>query len=459
MTQPLPCHLPRTWCPAKLGFDDLLDVFRAAEKPPELWRIGIEAEKFGVQGPAAAPLRYQGDRGVGALLNALQTYAGWSPESEYEDGPVIALRRHGAAMTLEPGSQLELSGAPGFTVHEAAAGFAEHLEEIAEVSRELEITWLGTGFHPLATQRELDWVPKQRYSIMRDYLPSRGAGAWDMMRRTATVQANFDFSDEEDAMRKLRVLLRFTPVFQAMFANAPLFEGRVAAAKSVRQQVWQRMDPSRSGLIGRLWGRSLPSYADYVEWALDAGMFMFKRDGRVLANTGQTFRRFMTDGFEGHYPTLDDWRLHLASLFPEARLKTTLEVRCCDALPRDLTPAVPALFTGLLYDNRALAEAEQLALGLELPMAQSALEPASIHGLDAVLGGRWIRDWAQEVLDIASRGLSRRAMLDADGMDETRHLEPLAALIARGAAPADRLLERLALEPLSPPSIVSACAL
>ncbi len=444
----------------RLSFDELDCVFRQAEKPRQTWRVGIEAEKFGVHGVDAQPLRYgDAERGVLTLFQRLENRYGWVPKSEVRRGPIVALRRGSAAITLEPGSQLELSGTPFPTLHDVVAEFERHLEELEGPSRELDITWLGVGFHPLAAQRDLDWVPKQRYPIMSEYLPTRGSGALDMMRRTATVQANFDYSSEEDAMRKVRTMLRLTPVCRAMLANSPLIEGNVSAAKSVRQRVWLRMDPSRSGIIDRLWTDELPTYADYVEWALDAGMFLFHRGGHPVLNTGQTFRSFMVDGFEGHYPTLEDWSLHLGTLFPEVRLKHTVEVRCSDALPRELTPAVPALFTGLLYDDVALAEAERLALRIELGAAHAAADSLCVLGLDAWLGGWRVRELAEEVLDIARRGLMRRAHHDAQGRDESTYLQGLGELVQRGASPSDLLLDRLAAEPLCSASVVRACAI
>ncbi|HTQ02879.1 MAG TPA: glutamate-cysteine ligase family protein, partial [Polyangiaceae bacterium] len=334
--------------------DELSEVFRAAEKSPARFRIGAEAEKFAVVERTGAPLDYE--HGVARVFASLEKL-GWTPERETHDGPVISLRRDAASVTLEPGSQLELSGAALEDLHAVASELDAHYAELGPVSRELGLVWLSVGFHPLASQAELGWVPKKRYGVMREYLPTRGRAAHDMMRRTATVQANFDFSSEEDALRKLMVSLRLSPLVHALTANAPFSERRVSPLKSLRGEVWLHMDPSRSGLIAPLWRLERPTYRDYVEWALDAGMFLFKRGERVLKNTGQTFRAFLADGFEGERATLEDWRLHLNTLFPEARLKNTLEVRACDAQSRELTRAVPALFTGILYDERALAEA------------------------------------------------------------------------------------------------------
>jgi glutamate--cysteine ligase len=259
---------------------------------------------------------------------------------------------------------------------------------------------------------------------MERYLPTRGRRAHDMMRRTATVQANFDFSDESDAMRKLFVSLVFAPLINAMCANSPFLEGGLAKKKSLRGEVWLDMDPDRSGLIPALWQKERLTYRDYVEWALDAGMFLIKRDGQVIANTGQSFRSFLADGYQGHRATLADWKLHLNTLFPEARIKQTLEVRACDSLPTDLACSVAALYTGLLYDERALDEAEAFARTLSYEDVHRARPELVTIGLGARIGASPARDLAARLLSIALGGLGRRAKKTAQGQDENDRRPP-----------------------------------
>jgi glutamate--cysteine ligase len=436
--------------------DELTDVFRSAEKRPDKFRIGAEAEKFAINSEGA-PLHYEGERGVVGIFEALGEF-GWEAERESPDGPVIALRRGNASITLEPGSQLELSGAALPDLHQVEAEFHNHLRELGPISKKLDLTWLGVGFHPLARQEDLSWVPKQRYGIMREYLPTKGHAAHDMMRRTATVQANFDFDSEADAMKKLVLALKASPIVHAMLANSPFKEGKLAGTKSVRGEVWLNMDPTRSGLIPSLWGKTKPSYRDYVEWALDSGMFLIKRDGQVLHNTGQTFRAFMADGFEGHRATVADFKLHLQTLFPEARLKNTLEVRGCDSLPADLAMAVPALFTGILYDHRALDQAIELLAPLDLA-TMNRDRPALIReGLTAPLGGKPAVTFAQSLFEIASSGLSRRGRRNAQNEDERRFIKPLERLLSKAEAPADDLTRGLAPgATLTPAEAIARC--
>jgi glutamate--cysteine ligase len=422
--------------------DQLLIPFHEAMKPMERYRVGAEAEKFGVDAVTGAPLPYEGERSVLTVLEALVDRHGWHPERETPDGPLIALLRAGASITLEPGGQLELSGAPLENLHQTCLEMSGHLAELRDISNELGLLWLGIGFHPFAPQAELPWVPKQRYAVMRRYLPLRGDHGLDMMRRTATVQANFDYSSEEDALRKVRVALRLSPLVTAIFANSPFYEGHLFGGRSFRAKVWLSVDPDRQGLIPRVLegGRR---FLDYVDWALDAPMFLIKRGAEVIENTGQSFRSFMKYGFHGHRPTLKDWETHLNTLFPEVRLKRTIEVRGADSLPANLVCALPALWTGILYDARALDEADDLSASFTAAELEAVRPAIAERALLAPFRGAPLADLAQKLVDIASNGLARRARLNKNGKDERVHLAKLVALVEKGACPADALVEGL----------------
>jgi glutamate--cysteine ligase len=429
-----------------LSYDDLLAPFHEAMKPREKWRVGAEAEKFGIYTTAQAALPYEGDKGVVGVLSALERRFGWKPITERDGGPLIALERDRASVTLEPGGQLELSGAPLEDIHAIFAETRTHLAELRDICDPLGIAWLGVGFHPFARQEDLPWVPKLRYSIMKEYLPQRGARALDMMRRTATVQANFDYESEEDAMRKLRVGLRLSPIVTAMFANSPFYEGRATGHRSERAKVWLAVDPDRQGLLPNLWNPK-SGIRDYVEWALEAPMFLFKRNGKVVNNTGQAFRAFMADGFQGHRPDLHDWDMHLNTLFPEVRLKRTLEMRGGDSLPERLAPAIPALWTGILYDTKALAEAESFSESFTFDEMQALRPELAELGLGATFRGKPLAESAARVIAIAKGGLSRRKRLSKEGRDESVYLLALSTLVDHAKCPADDLMRDLPTDP------------
>jgi glutamate--cysteine ligase len=412
-------------------------LFQEAIKPKEQFRIGAEMEKFGVT-KEGAPLTYS--TGILRIFDHLVKNHGWAPEAEKEGGPIIALLRNGASITLEPGGQFELSGAPMPHVHQVCAEFSGHMREIAPPSAELGIKWLGLGFHPFAKRSDLEWVPKQRYAIMREYLPTRGGLALDMMLRTSTVQANYDFSSEADAMRKLRVALKLAPVTTAMLGNSPFYEGKPFGGVTFRGKVWLDVDPDRSGLVKNVW-KDDARFDDYVEWALDVPMFMFKRGGDKVVNTGQTFRSFWKSGFQGHHATLTDWQMHLNTLFPEVRLKKTIEVRGADAQGSALACALPALWTGIFYDDKALAEAEALSADFSFDEVSELRQRIWRDGLRAEWRGAPIAKLAERVIDISKGGLERRGFKSPRGNDERVHLKRLEELVAQGVSPADKLLE------------------
>jgi glutamate--cysteine ligase len=432
-----------------LSYEDLFRPFHDAMKPPSAWRIGAEAEKFGVYLDSGAAVPYEGEKGIVGVLGALEKRFGWRPIAESAGGPLIALERARASVTLEPGGQLELSGAPLEDVHAIVAETREHLDELHQVCAPLGIAWLGLGFHPFARQEDLPWVPKMRYGIMREYLPTRASRPLDMMRRTATVQANFDYESEDDAMRKMRVLLRLSPIVTAMFANSPFYEGRLTGDKSERAKVWLAVDPDRQGLLPALWKHD-SRIRDYIEWALDVPMFLVKRDGgRILRNTGQTFRAFWQEGFQGERPDLHDWELHLNTLFPEVRLKHTIEVRSGDSQSVALAPALPALWTGIVYDEVALDEADALSESFTYDEMQALRPEIAKLGLVARFRGKPLAEAAQRLLAIAKDGLARRKRISSDGHDESIHLAALAKLVEHGSSPADELTRSLPSDPLA----------
>ena len=433
--------LPRLDAPLR-GMDDLLGLFYAAEKPKERWRIGTEAERIAVCRADGRYLPYDGPVSVVAIFNRLIDEHGWEPERETEGGPVIALRRENASVTLEPGAQIELSGAPYRSVHDGKAESDAHWADLQPVIDELGLLWLALGSHPFASVDQLGWVPKMRYDVMREYMLRRGRLAGDMMTKTCTVQANLDYASEEDAMRKLRAGLRAQPLVTAMFANSPWNEGKRSGYKTFRALTWLHMDPDRSGLLPFAW-TDHPTYVDYVEWALDVPMFLVKRNGRAFYNTGQTFRSFMIDGFQGVRANYGDWVVHLTTLFPEVRLKSTLEYRGADVQRPDMLFALPALWKGLLYDDESFRALEGLVDPWSLEEVERQRDGLARQGVRTKFMNREAADWAGEVLELAEAGLRRIGDEDDTGKDETTLLQPLRALLERARCPADVLLEEV----------------
>ncbi len=409
-------------------------------KPEAAWRIGTEHEKIGYHREDLTPLAYRGARGIRAVFERLMGH-GWRPV--YEGGDVIALTSGRQSITLEPGGQLELSGAPLETVHQTCDEVNGHLAQLRPVGEELGIGFLGIGMQPKWRREDIPVMPKRRYDIMRAYMPRKGALGLDMMLRTCTVQTNLDFESEADMVRKFRVSLALQPVATALFANSPFTDGKPNGFLSYRTHVWSDTDPDRCGVPAFVFedGMGFEAYADY---ALDVPMYFVHRDGRYVDVAGRSFRDFLAGKLPelpGDRPTGADWEHHLTTIFTEVRLKRYLEMRGADGGPWHMLCALPALWVGLLYDRDALAEAEALVAGWTHADVARLRAATARRGLEATHAGRPVRDIARDVLAIARRGLRRRARLDRGGADETGFLTLLDGIVESGRCPARALLD------------------
>jgi glutamate--cysteine ligase len=419
-------------------------------KPVSAFRIGAEHEKFGFYNGSLKPVPYDGETGVHALLTGLMRF-GWTPVTEArEDGgeTLIGLERANdtggiANISLEPGGQFELSGAPLETMHQICAETGKHLKETKIVADELGLGFLGMGFTPLWTRAEIPVMPKGRYKIMRAYMPKVGGMGLDMMFRTCTVQANLDFKSEADMVKKFRTSLALQPVATALFANSPFVEGKPTGWLSSRARVWTDTDPDRTGLLDFVFkdGFGFETYANY---AASVPMYFVKRNGLYLDASGKSFRAFMAgelDILPGERPTLKDWADHLSTIFPEVRLKTYLEMRGADCGPQTSICALPALWTGILYDDAALAAAWDLCKDWTTEERTRLRTDAARLGLKAEVAGRSLQDVAKDMVAIARGGLKRRGQMNSDMLDETVFLNTLEEIADSGMTPADRLLE------------------
>ena len=425
------------------GVGDLLAYFRAAETPREDWVIGTEHEKVGVYADTGDRVPYEGPYGIGALLDKIHAAVGWNRVEER--GRVIALERDGASITLEPGGQIELSGAPLATTRETCAEFNTHVDLVKELSDDFGIAWLGLGIDPFHEVGDIPHMPKGRYDIMRTYLPTRGGLALDMMHATATVQANLDYASEEDAIAKMRAALLATPVVSALFANSSISGGRENGFASKRLVIWRDTDPDRCGLIPWVFDPEF-GYERYVEWALDVPMFFLIRDHAYYPAGGVTFRQFMDRGFEVdgevHRPTVRDWDMHLTTLFPDVRIKRIIEVRGADTVPRAHICALPALWKGILYDADALEATRELLADVGTEALDVGQLDVAKRGLRADMAGRKVLDLARELVTISDTGLGR---ILADGWsthDERHFLDPLREQIEKGVSPGEEIATR-----------------
>jgi glutamate--cysteine ligase len=408
------------------------------------WRIGTEHEKFGFTQEDLRRLPYEGPRGIRALLEGLAARFGWEPV--LEEGLPIALKKAGCNITLEPGGQFELSGAPLETLHQTCCEVHTHLDEVKKIATPLEIGMLGMGFDPKWRREDVPWMPKGRYRIMGGYMPKRGSLGLDMMLRTCTVQVNLDFASEADMVRKFRTSLALQPIATALFANSPFTEGRPNGYLSWRSRIWEDTDPDRTGTPSFVFEPGF-GFERYVDWVLDVPMYFVYRKGRYVDVSGQSFRAFLDGrlpGLPGEYPTLSDWADHLTTAFPEVRLKRYLEMRGADAGAWRSLCALPALWAGLLYDDTALDAASELVRDWTPEELARLRHDVPKTALATPFRNRTVQDIARETVAIAKAGLARRARIDWDGQDETRYVRRLEEIAESGRTPAEEKLERYA---------------
>ena len=418
----------------------LVAYLESGSKPRDKWRIGTEHEKFAFRSSDLRPLPYDGPDGIGAILRGLQRF-GWQPVEE--NGNVIALSCEACNITLEPGGQFELSGAPLETLHKTCDEVNKHLAQVKELGRELGIGMLGMGFQPKWSRAETPWMPKGRYKIMGAYMPKRGSLGLDMMLRTCTVQVNLDFQSEADMVKKMRVGLALQPLATALFADSPFTEGEPNGFMSYRSHVWIDTDPDRSGMLPFVFESGM-GFERYVDYLLDMPMYFVYRDGHYIDASGQSFRDFLAGrlpAFPGEIPRIGDWADHLTTAFPEVRLKTFLEMRGADGGPWRRLCALPALWVGILYDSVALDAAYDLVADWTTEEREAMRRDVPRLGLATPLRTRTLRDIALEMLEISREGLHRRARRSAAGEDETHFLDPLFAIAGGGRTPAEELLE------------------
>ena len=426
--------------------DQLVAWIASGSKPEARWRIGTEHEKFVFHSDTLAPVAYDGPRGIRTLMEALIARYGWEPI--VESGNIIGLKRPSGqgseAISLEPGGQFELSGAPLETLHQTCAEAREHLDQVLDVGKDLGIGFLGLGFSPKWTLAETPRMPKERYRVMTRYMPRVGRRGLDMMYRTATIQVNLDFADEADMVKKFRVSLALQPIAVAIFAASPFVEGKPNGFKSLRSEVWRDTDPTRTGVLPFVFERGM-SFDRYVEYALDVPMYFIVRAGQYVDAAGASFRDFMAGRLPqlpGERPTLEDWSDHLTTLFPEVRMKRFLEMRGADGGSWRWICALPALWVGLLYNRAALDAAWDLVKDWSADERQRLRDDVPKAALAAPFRGHAVRDVAREALTIAQAGLKGRARLNSEGEDESMFLQLVEEVVKSGRTPADELLAR-----------------
>ena len=432
--------IPQSAGGAITGRDDLVRHLSKGSKPQGDWRIGTEHEKFVYDLKTHKPLAYDGKPGIRQLLEGMARF-GWQPI--LEGANIIGLTQNGASLSLEPGGQFELSGAPLKTIHETCAEVDTHLQQTRQVAGDIGAGVLGFGFAPNWSLADVPVMPKGRYDIMRRYMPKVGGYGLDMMFRTCTVQVNLDFESEADMVKKFRVGLALQPVTTALFANSPFREGRPSGFLSYRAQVWSDVDNARAGMLPWVFENGM-GFERYVDYALDVPMYFVYRDGKYIDVAGKSFRDFLARKIPevAHIePSLNDWADHLTTIFPEVRLKTFLEMRGTDGGFWRRICGMPALWVGLLYDSVALDAAWDLVNDWTAEERQAMRDAVPRLGFKTPFRSTTVHELAHRMLEISAAGLKRRAALDGGGMSEDGFLNPLRELVSRGYTRAEEMLK------------------
>jgi len=422
----------------------LVEWLAKGEKPAADWRIGTEHEKFLFHRDSLRPVAYDGDSGVEAMLHALCKVIGDKATPIIEKGKIIGLKDgDGGSVSLEPGGQLELSGAPLSNLHQTCAETGRHLRHMRAVSSALGVGMLGIGFQPKWRRDDISWMPKGRYQIMRNHMPKVGTMGLDMMLRSCTVQVNLDYADEADMRRKFRTSLALQPIATALFANSPFKDGKPSGWLSGRAHVWTDTDNARCGVPSCVFDPHF-GYEQWIDYILDVPMYFLHRGEDYVDVAGKSFRDYLAGtlaGFEGEPPQMADFEDHITTAFPEVRLKQYLEMRGADSGSWANICALPAYWVGLLYCDEALAEAEDLVRDIGADDVMAARLSVAKDGLRGKLGAHDVATLAKKTIDIASKGLRNRGIFDDGGDDESGFLQPLRKVIATQKTPAEVMLD------------------
>ena len=422
---------------------ELTAYLAQGSRPKESFRIGTEHEKFAFFSADHSPVPYSGEASISALLKGMQEKLGWEPILDGDNIIGLGEQSGMGAISIEPGGQFELSGAPVETIHETCRESNGHLALVKAIAEPMGIRFLGLGGSPKWTLAETPRMPKSRYDIMTRFMPKVGSKGLDMMYRTCTIQVNLDFSSEADMAAKMRVSMKLQSIATALFASSPFTEGKPNGLLSWRGDIWRDTDNRRSGVLPFVFNSDF-RFDDYVEWALDVPMYFVVRDGRYHDCTHVTFRQFMDGSLKGEIaqwePTMGDWTNHLSTLFPDVRLKRFLEMRGADGGPWRRICALPAFWVGLLYDDAALADAETLTADWTVEDVTAMRNEVPAKGLSAQIRGRSVLDVARDAVAISTAGLKARNRLNGDGQDESIFLQPLMEVLAKKQTMADDML-------------------
>ena len=423
-----------------LDKSQLLKPFYEGGKEKSSFKVGIEFEKLGIYNDTLSAINYSGSKGVSSFLQRYKDIDIFQKEIK-EDDFLLGFVKDSGSITLEPGSQLEYSISPQSNIHQLYYLLNDYNDLTARLAQDFGIKWIGSGINPVSVFDDIELIPKKRYEIMKEYLPTVGKHSLNMMKESAGIQVCFDYACEEDAAYKLKVSLGLSPIINAIFANSPIRNAKETGFKSFRSYAWLYTDKARCGLIGKKAFSNYFTFEDYVDILLDVPMLFLQKEGNWFNMNGMPFSEYLKNGYKGYKATIEDWNLHISGFFPDVRLKNYIEIRNCDCQRSELLPAVPAIWKGLIYNYDAMTAAWNLVKDLTWEDRLYLAEQAPKYALDTKIRGKKLINIAKELLSISISSLKNMAELNEDKLDESIYLEELKELLAQNKTPADKILE------------------
>lgn len=423
--------------------DDLTEYFFRGIKSKTNLKIGVEHEKFILNNNTLKPLSYEEHNGIKEILEKLTTI-GWTPLYDDNKQTIIALKRGKEAVTLEPGGQIELSGAPLDNIHETCEETTNHLKELKKIGNELNFILLGMGVEPNLSLDDIPWMPKQRYGIMKKYMTKVGTLGHHMMKRTCTNQVNIDYSSEVDMIEKLRLMFNLESIATAMFANSPFDQGKISKYKSLRSHFWHHTDPNRTGLLPFVFEKGF-SFEKYTDYALGVPMYFINRNHNYIDMTKYTFKEYLDENSNNQDDAilLKDWEDHLTTLFPQVRLKQYIEIRSMDACSWDLICSQPAFWIGILYDDEIMDNVKEITESWTQEDREYLNKTVPQEGLQSTFKEKKLISFAQDFFELSKKGLKKRNRLSKYGeFDESIHMKDLEKNLENGCSPADCLINK-----------------
>ncbi len=422
----------------------IVKQYKAVCKSKKSLRIGIECEKLGVYRNSGKAARYYGKKGYLQVLKRLRDELGWQV-TQLDNGDILELERgKGTRITLESDGRIEFTGSPYSTIHDVAREFRLHRNEIHEMSKLYNIAWLGLGFQPISRISEVELIPKLRSLLAIKYRQSHGMPySQDWSKQTASIQVNFDYTSEKNMSNKFRTMVRIAPIITAIYANSPFCHGKTSKYLSYRTYISLKTDPERFTLP-KLFYETHFSLDDWIEYSLDIPfMFFFRKGMPITPEKKLTFRKFMEHGYEGYFPTIEDYKLHSSYIYTDARLRDYIEFRNSDTVPPDLVPSVAALVKSIVDDQAGCKHVEDLTANWSYKDIINLRQNVARDALQATIKGKKVLDYAKELLEISTLNLKKHHHLNEKKEDESIYLMPIKEYIfVREKSPARYIAEK-----------------